>query len=59
MKKYLNKEHVIALLYELSDDYIAVNYDKDSTDGAWNAGLKAGIEGFRKYMLHYLLSMED
>ena len=50
----MNKEQVIALLYDLSDEYIASNYDKNSNDIAYDLGLKNGIEGFRRYMLYYL-----
>lgn len=50
----MNKEQVIALIYDLSDDYIATNYNKNANDGAYHAGLKDGIDGFRRYVLHYL-----
>jgi hypothetical protein len=50
----MNKEQVIALLYTLSDEYIATNYTKNANDAAYYEGLKDGIEGFRRYMLYYL-----
>ena len=45
---------VIGLLYELSDEYIAENYDKSNNDIGYNLGLKNGIEGFRRAMLYHL-----
>ena len=50
----MNKEQVIALLYTLSDEYIAVNYNKNANDVSYYLGLKDGIEGFRRHMLYYL-----
>ena len=50
----MSKEQIIALLYTLSDEYIATNYNKNANDMAYHSGLKDGIEGFRKYMLYYL-----
>ena len=50
----MNKEQVIALIYTLSDEYIATNYNKNANDVAYYLGLKDGIEGFRRYVLHYL-----
>ena len=50
----MNKEQVIALLYTLSDDYLATNYKKNANDISYYLGLKDGIEGFRRYMLYYL-----
>lgn len=50
----MNKEQVIALLYTLSDEYIATNYNKNANDVSYHSGLKDGIEGFRRYMLYYL-----
>ena len=55
----MNKEQVIALLYDLSDEYIATNYNKNANDGSYHAGLKDGIEGFRRHMLYYLLHCCD
>lgn len=52
----MNKYQVIGLLYELSDDYLATNYDRNSNDMAYDKGLKDGIEGFRRYMLYYLMN---
>lgn len=52
----MNKEQVIALLYDLSDDYIATNYERNANDAAYYEGLKDGIEGFRRYMLYYLMN---
>ena len=52
----MNKYQVIGLLYELSDDYLATNYDRNSNDMAYDTGLKDGIEGFRRYMLYYLMN---
>lgn len=50
----MNKEQIIALIYDLSDEYIATNYNKNASDIAYHLGLKDGIEGFRKYLLWYL-----
>ena len=50
----MDKKQVIALLYTLSDEYIAINYKKNANDIAYHLVLKDGIEGFRKYMLYYL-----
>ena len=50
----MTKEQVIALLYDLSDEYIATNYNYNANSIAYHKGLKNGIEGFRKYMLYYL-----
>lgn len=50
----MDKEQVIALLYDLSDDYIATNYKRNANDISYHLGLKDGIEGFRRYMLYYL-----
>lgn len=50
----MNKEEVIALLYTLSDEYIATNYNKNANDVSYYLGLKDGIEGFRRHMLYYL-----
>lgn len=50
----MNKEQVISLLYTLSDEYIATNYNKNANDVSYHSGLKDGIEGFRRYMLYYL-----
>lgn len=52
----MNKEQVISLLYTLSDEYIATNYNKNANDAAYYSGLKDGIEGFRRCMLHYLMN---
>ena len=51
----MSKEQVIALLYDLSDDYITTNYNKNANDAAYYAGLKDGIEGFRRHVLYYLM----
>ena len=50
----MNKEQVIVLLYDLSDEYIAANYNKNANDVSYYLGLKDGIEGFRRHMLYYL-----
>lgn len=50
----MNKEQVIALLYTLSDEYIATNYNKNANDIAYHLGFKNGIEGFRRYVMYYL-----
>lgn len=50
---------VIGLLYELSDEYIAENYDYSSNDIGYNLGLKHGIEGFRRAMLYHLTTYEQ
>ena len=50
---------VIGLLYELSDEYIAENYDRNSNDIAYDEGMRAGIEGFRRSMLYHLLTYCD
>ena len=50
----MKPEQVIALLYKLSDEYLATNYNKNANDIAYHEGLKDGIEGFRRYMLYYL-----
>ena len=50
----MNKEQVIALLYDLSDDYIAANYNKNANDISYYLGLADGIKGFRRYVLNYL-----
>lgn len=50
----MNKEQVIVLIYTLSDEYIAANYNKNANDIAYHLGLKDGIEGFRRYVMHYL-----
>lgn len=50
----MNKEQVIALLYDLSDEYIATNYNRNANDVSYYLGLKDGIEGFRRHMLYYL-----
>jgi len=50
----VTKDQVIALIYELSDDYIATNYNKNANDVSYYLGLKDGIEGFRRHMLYYL-----
>lgn len=50
----MNKEQVVMLLYDLSDEYIAANYNRNSNDISYDLGLKDGIEGFRRYMLYYL-----
>lgn len=52
----MNKEQVIALLYDLSDDYIATNYERNANDVSYYLGLKDGIEGFRRHMLYYLMN---
>lgn len=52
--KKMSKEQIIALLYTLSDEYLATNYNKNANDMAYHSGLKDGIEGFRRYMLYYL-----
>lgn len=50
----MNKEQIIALLYTLSDEYIATNYKENANDISYHFGFKSGIEGFRRYMLYYL-----
>lgn len=50
----MNKEQVMVLLYDLSDEYIAANYNKNANDISYHLGLKDGIEGFRRFMLYYL-----
>ena len=50
----MNKEQVIAILYTLSDEYIATNYKENANDISYHYGFKSGIEGFRRYMLYYL-----
>lgn len=52
----MNKDQVIGLLYELSDEYIATNYNRNANDVSYYLGLKDGIEGFRRHMLHYLMN---
>lgn len=52
----MNKDQVIALLYDLSDEYIAINYNKNANDVSYDLGLKDGIEGFRRYMLYHLIN---
>jgi hypothetical protein len=52
----MNKEQIIALLYDLSDDYIATNYERNANDVSYYLGLKDGIEGFRRHMLYYLMN---
>ena len=37
----MNKEQVIALLYDLSDEYIATNYERNANDVSYYLGLKA------------------
>lgn len=51
----MTKEQVIAILYDLSDDYIAENYDRNDNDIGYSLGVKEGIEGFRRCMLYYLI----
>lgn len=54
----MDKNQVIVLLYDLSDEYLAVNYNKNANDIAYHAGMKDGIEGFRRYVLNYLEQVE-
>ena len=46
----MNKAQLIDWIYQLSDDYLSVNYDKDSGDIGYNLGFKSGIEGLRNYI---------
>lgn len=50
----MNKKQVISLIYDLSDEYIAANYNQNANDIAYHLGLKDGIEEFRRYVMHYL-----
>lgn len=54
----MKKAEVIELIYQLSEEYLGINYDKNSGDVAYNLGMKDGIEGFREYVLHELLSKQ-
>ena len=55
----MNKEQIIALLYTLSNEYIATNYNKNANDVSYYLGLKDGIEGFRRHMLYYLVHCHE
>jgi len=44
---------------ERCEDFIQANCDNNSGDLAYNYGLKSGVEGFRKYLVHSILSGYD
>ena len=46
----MNKAQLINWIYQLSDNYLSVNYDKDSGDIGYNLGFKSGINGLRNYI---------
>lgn len=46
----MNKAQLIDWIYQLSEEYLGTNYDKNSNDYEYNVGIKDGIEGFRNYL---------
>ena len=50
----MDKEQIISLIYDLADEYIATNYNKNANDISYYLGLKDGIVGFLRYAMHYL-----
>lgn len=50
----MNREEIIGLIYDLSEEYIMTNCSNNSNDIAYDTGFKNGIEGFRRYMLYHL-----
>ena len=55
----MDRHQIIAMLYELSEDYIAANCTNNSNDAAYNKGFKEGVEGFRRHMLYNLRHCYD
>lgn len=50
----MDKEQMLLLIYDLADEYIATNYNKNADDISYHLGLKDGIVGFRRYVMYCL-----
>lgn len=46
----MNEDQLIEKIYELSEEYLGTNYDKNSGDISYYTGMKDGIKGFRSYV---------
>lgn len=52
----MNKAQLIDWIYQLSEEYLRTNYDKNGVDIGYNTGLKDGIVGFRNYLRTEIIS---